>query len=420
MSTYQFAGTQPRFLTSPGPARKKRATTPVGYVASFDVTLTRQERRKESKWQKMVILLGYQGLLTKVVLTNCCHSPSGASISLMSNSDAIPMVHLSVIANALDWLGNLGVPLAAGLSASRMPSRILDDRSGYVPFRPSCEWISRMARGEGVDNIGLQIGESAAANVLQPAIKRKILASPTLYQGIYSWADLVARESSHASIWVEDQGGDLRLWFSSTFDQSVPGQAEWIWYAVLMHINVVRLFLGPTWCPKEMVVPESGPGLTVAKELFPETRLHTNPVVTGLTIPRNACRAAPLQSGFELPGGLNQILPAPPVDLLSSLNDMVMAYLPDGAPPIELAAEAAGTSVRTLERHLGVHSLTYKRLIASLRFNKAKELLGHRDLSVTEISRQLGYKHASHFSRAFRRMAGQTPMAYRRALFRST
>ncbi|GAB3337086.1 helix-turn-helix domain-containing protein [Larkinella ripae] len=46
---------------------------------------------------------------------------------------------------------------------------------------------------------------------------------------------------------------------------------------------------------------------------------------------------------------------------------------------------------------------------------EAKRLLFHADLSVKEITAQLGFEDASYFNRFFKRLSGQTPVEYRTA-----
>jgi AraC-like DNA-binding protein len=62
--------------------------------------------------------------------------------------------------------------------------------------------------------------------------------------------------------------------------------------------------------------------------------------------------------------------------------------------------------VRT--KKLGFHDL-----VKETRFELARHYLDQPDISLTEISLLLGYSELSAFSRAFRRMSGETPQQYR-------
>jgi AraC-like DNA-binding protein len=72
-------------------------------------------------------------------------------------------------------------------------------------------------------------------------------------------------------------------------------------------------------------------------------------------------------------------------------------------------ATECGVSLRQLERYLSrVAGRTPQRWLTELRQKKSIELLwsGH---SIKEVSYQLGYKQASHFSRDFKRFYGVAP-----------
>lgn len=79
----------------------------------------------------------------------------------------------------------------------------------------------------------------------------------------------------------------------------------------------------------------------------------------------------------------------------------------------ELAA-ICGLSVRHLTRQfqaLTGHSLGD--YVESCHMERARDLLRSSDLPVKTIAARLGYGHANSFARAFRRVTGTTPLAYR-------
>ena len=84
----------------------------------------------------------------------------------------------------------------------------------------------------------------------------------------------------------------------------------------------------------------------------------------------------------------------------------------DGAPALELAAEIADLSTRTLQRKLADAGLSYRGLLDEVQFETATELLQNADQNITEIASLVGYSDPSHFARAFRRIAGDSPREY--------
>jgi transcriptional regulator GlxA family with amidase domain len=84
--------------------------------------------------------------------------------------------------------------------------------------------------------------------------------------------------------------------------------------------------------------------------------------------------------------------------------------------PIDEIAERVGVSTRQLERlfkgHLGLRPVWY---YASIRLDRARELLRLTDMSVTEIGVACGFQSPSHFSAAYSRHFGRSPRADRAA-----
>ena len=101
------------------------------------------------------------------------------------------------------------------------------------------------------------------------------------------------------------------------------------------------------------------------------------------------------------------------VDFATSLRLLMTGYLDEGLS-IADCAELVGMSERTLQRRLSYHETTFNELHDLTRFDRAKELLQDRSISLSEISYELGYANPANFTRAFRRWAGVSPRQYRR------
>ena len=100
--------------------------------------------------------------------------------------------------------------------------------------------------------------------------------------------------------------------------------------------------------------------------------------------------------------------------LIRSLEDEVRSLLSAGYPTVEQGAGRMDISVRTLQRRLHRHGLTYSALVERVRHEEACRLLQEHGKSIAEIAVRLGYSDPSHFSRAFRRWEGVCPRAHKR------
>jgi AraC family transcriptional regulator len=87
----------------------------------------------------------------------------------------------------------------------------------------------------------------------------------------------------------------------------------------------------------------------------------------------------------------------------------------EAPPTVSALAQAAGLSRRHLNRAFrettgrAVHDL-----IEESRFRRAVALLDDGDLMLKDIAYRLGFAHQCSFTTAFRRVAGESPLAYRR------
>ncbi|WP_207005236.1 helix-turn-helix domain-containing protein [Trinickia mobilis] len=87
---------------------------------------------------------------------------------------------------------------------------------------------------------------------------------------------------------------------------------------------------------------------------------------------------------------------------------------------IELAAEAAGTSVRTLRRYFQDElGMSWRRFLRELRMTRAIELLTLKRLSVTQTALDVGFNSVAAFTLAFTSFTGKTPSTYTRDFFNS-
>ena len=94
------------------------------------------------------------------------------------------------------------------------------------------------------------------------------------------------------------------------------------------------------------------------------------------------------------------------------INDYIMDHLTEGITVSGIAAafHYSRSRMSTLYKQatgLGIHEFITKEL-----FSKAKELLSRGDLTITEVSEQLGFSSPEYFSRRFSQCVGMTPSRF--------
>jgi len=87
--------------------------------------------------------------------------------------------------------------------------------------------------------------------------------------------------------------------------------------------------------------------------------------------------------------------------------------LSGGAPSVEQTAAAMDTSVRTLQRRLKEHGLSYRDVVEQARREVAEKLMADPSLSLLDVALLVGFSDQSAFNRAFRRWFHTTPSELR-------
>jgi AraC-like DNA-binding protein len=105
-----------------------------------------------------------------------------------------------------------------------------------------------------------------------------------------------------------------------------------------------------------------------------------------------------------------------PDDFVSALEEVMLTYTQEFDLSIEFVASLCNTSKRTLQRQLKEMGTHYSEVLAHARYRAACHMLQTPGLKVTDIAQRLHYSDLANFSRAFRRIAGVTPQAYRQQL----
>lgn len=100
-----------------------------------------------------------------------------------------------------------------------------------------------------------------------------------------------------------------------------------------------------------------------------------------------------------------------------NLSDLIKAYIESHYSNTELCIQDIADEFNVGKRVISncfaeKMNSSFKNYLNYVRIEKAKELLTHSSLRINEISSQIGYANAEHFSRIFSERVGESPMAY--------
>ena len=286
----------------------------------------------------------------------------------------------------------------------------MDDPDCFIPSRNYWDFIANIADRAGLKDLGFQVGRQSGANAADPGLAKRLRRLPSLHQALERFCKTVNTEISNVSLWLEPAGnGAHNLYYRSSYDCEHQAYVHFQWYGLIAILNAIRLFTGRQWQPEQIgLATAKAPGRTI-RDYLPKARFHTRQADCYITLSNRLLGKPP---GAEEDPGQTEIHYSKiklPKDFIGTLKLALRSYLRDGAPSLELAADIAGLSTRTLQRQLADKELTYRELLAEVRHETAIDLMQDKDNSITDIANQLGYSDPTHFARAFRRLAGVSP-----------
>ncbi len=326
----------------------------------------------------------------------------------------IPLIRVAVLRPLLKTLVRLGAPVDRYLDEAALPHSVFEDPERFIPLRQASRLLRTAAAGEGLLGLALAAGAQARIEDLG-TFGHVILGGATLRATLGRVVDAAAAFNSGEEWWLEEHGDAIRLYHRFVDDRSGDYDDEEE-FTVAVVVNLVRRAAGASWRPLEMHWRVRPSAAIIASPLFEGTRHvfphHAMAVTIASALLDRPMPTAALPRAIDVAAWHEE---RPPVEFASIMREVIHVVSPrDGHPRIESAATALGLSVRTLQRRLSDHGLTFDQLVKTMRLGMAAELLQRTDTKIIGIALDLGYSDHAHFTRAFHKWSGFSPMEYRR------
>lgn len=320
---------------------------------------------------------------------------------------------VAVVQPYVRFLRQLGAPVDGGLRRARLSKFALESSNNFVPSESFYRFVVEMARHERLEYLGFNVGQSFGADCADPGMSRILLGSPTMLNGLEKACDITNRTISRCELGLmhSPDGTKTCFYHRPSCGPSNAASDHIAWFGIMVLLGMIRTFAGQGWRPQEIGVMASGnPGACIRKA-FPDTRIRMSQPVSYLSMPRELLCTPPPGTRTVPHGDVVRVEPLG-ATVPDSLK-LVMRSCPMDQVGIDIFAEMFRTSRRGLQRKLTAHGTSFSKLREEVRFETAREALGDENVSIDELARALGYRHPTHFSRAFRRICGMSPRRYR-------
>lgn len=333
--------------------------------------------------------------------------------------NAIPLVRANAILPGVKFLNQIGSPTERLLKQSGLSGEVLDNPEALIPLYCVFTLFEKAARSEGIENLGVlmsQQGQIADFGMFGKILQQCL----TLYDLLHTISALLTKTyNSGARTWIT-QNND-RIWFNHQFINSAnQNNQQAHYYACLLYLKLIQFFTGEGWHPTDLHFQSHQLYSLEAIEIPSQVNVrfnqpnnaigfHKSMLVLPLKQARNSSQAVSHQE--KIYESVQSSAPAD--DFAESLRQLIRTQLLGGEPNVTSAAEAAGMSTRSFQRHLAEAGLSYSHLVDQVRFELATTWLQDSSLQVLDIAFNLGYDNPANFTRAFKRWAGVTPYQFR-------
>ncbi|MGI9875403.1 helix-turn-helix domain-containing protein [Vibrio chagasii] len=311
------------------------------------------------------------------------------NILLSSTSNIAPYIQYCE-KRFLDWRS---VAIDCGLPIE------LTHSNQWLPTQDLIRFIHGLERKFGY-SIGIEVGRKASLEQLSPELSRKIDQCASLEKAIRCLIAEMPTLNNHVSVWTEKQNGMWWLCHRSCYHPSTSGFEQSEWFRTLTLISLCRQFIESRWQPSHAkLISATNRERQLPKHFF-NSDIQFEQQYGAISIP--------LPDDYRAISARNTTQ-----DWHQAVETLISTYATLPWFNIEWFATMLGMTKRTLQRNLKSNNILFKEAKEQVRESKAKQLLEDTELSVQEISWQVGYSDLSNFNRAFRGWTGITAPSYR-------
>jgi len=327
--------------------------------------------------------------------------------------ETIPLVKASLALPFVKFLDQIGAPTERYLDQVHLPMDVFYDLNTLIPFHQACTFLELAAHKEG-ESLAILVGQQT--QVFQLGAAWPLLSqSLTLHDLLHKVLRFSKTWNSGEQVWLADEGEYQWLHHRYLLPPFQTHQADY--FVISLYLDLIRLAAGCDWQPAQIYFKCGRHKALLELDWLPKTQIHFNQTSDAICFSK-ALLSQPLMipsTVFPSDNLVESLLSTVPADgFKESLCQLIQSLLPKQYPSLAIAAEAAGVSIRTLQRRLEDRHLNYSQLVEQIRFDQAVKLLQDPTNQLIDIAFELGYTDAANFTRAFKRWTGVSPREFRR------
>ena len=325
----------------------------------------------------------------------------------------LPIMRVRYAANFTMALERLGARADPYLEQAHIDPAVLKSVDNFMPVSQLHRFVAAAVEDTGLTQLGIETGLSPRQR--HSEFSRQVAVASTLANSLNTVCTNARSEDGSASFELFRRQSLVWLCCGRVDGPEEAVRAvETYRYGALLEI--IRYATGPKWLPPKL-----------AFQSAEASRLTNLPPFKGVDIVWESAELA-----IAIPARLLEHAIAPgqhlekfmrrqpsrrlrkPISYREAMIEVIKTNMRVNRFRLADLAACLGAPTRTLQRSLAAHDLTFSGLLDEARTESAQLLLTESSLKLAEIAAQLGYRHSTHFSRAFKKNCGFAPRDYRR------
>jgi AraC-like DNA-binding protein len=291
-----------------------------------------------------------------------------------------------------------------------LPGNVSDPES-LLPLKPFFHLINVVAIDENIPDFGSQVAQTTPwheVSSLGPLLRN----SMSLKDLLETFCEIASGQSSIVNFTLIDQGSDFDFCYTDV--PLYKGDIQMELYRITSMIQLVQLATGTGWRSKTIRLNMPKTVVVNVCPLIKNSEIKFSQSDSAISIPVNLLRF-PLRLTISRRGKPGSSPPSNlSTEITNSIRQVISTYTLTGNISIGDVAKISDMSVRSLQRRLSESGLKYSELLNQAKFDHAQEMLRDLQMTVKEVANSLGYSDPAHFTRAFRRWSGLSPINFRK------
>lgn len=321
----------------------------------------------------------------------------------------------SALANYADLVTALGGNPTGLLHAVGIRSEDAGNHDVFIPIHANLQAIESAAAATTTPDFGRQLAQQQGIEILGP-VGVAARTAATVADALAIFNRFMTAYSPAIAIEIMPLADPQRVFIALTLRlDDAPACPQSVELSLGVALQVLRLLLGSAYAPLAVHLPHDPLTAEVDYLHYFGCTPHFSQPSSGFMV-----RATDLRRQLDrdeaahrtVVDHLNSITPRN-AGMVESVRTIIRQLLPTGAATLDVVASQFNLHPKTLQRRLADADTTFAALVDEIRKSAADRYLRSTGMSLSHLTRELGYAEQSVLTRSCRRWFGIGPAAYR-------